>query len=66
MNIQLKFYPLHFLGAILAGFISYEILSGDALNYVHFAGVANEIGCAVISLTMAILMFVTSFERIKK
>jgi hypothetical protein len=44
---------------ILTAFISFgmafTILNGTAQQYVHFAGELNELGCAVIALTMGVL-----------
>jgi hypothetical protein len=63
MKVQLNILP--FFSAIASGFVAVNILNGNALNYVHFAGVENEIGCAVIALTMAGLSLFASFEKIK-
>ncbi len=40
------------LTAILSYTIGYLIMDGTAQQYVHFAGPLNELGCAVIALTM--------------
>ena len=62
MKIQLNILPL--LSAIASGFVAYNILNGNALNYVHFAAVENELGCAVIALTMCALSLFVTFEKI--
>lgn len=62
MKVQLNLGP--FAAAIASGFVAINILNGNALNYVHFAGVENEIGCAVIALTMCALSLFASFEKI--
>jgi hypothetical protein len=63
MKVQLNILPL--LSAIASGFVAVNILNGNALNYVHFAGVENEIGCAVISMTMCLMSLFVTFEKIK-
>jgi len=35
--------------------VGVSILNGTAQQYVHFAGPENELGCAVIALTMGTL-----------
>jgi hypothetical protein len=35
--------------------VAYWILNGTAQKYVYFAGELNELGCAVIALTMGTL-----------
>lgn len=62
MKVQLNIGPL--LIALVSGFIAYNILNGNALNYVKFAAVENELGCAVISLTMCLLSLFVTFEKI--
>ena len=66
MNIQLKFYPLHFLASIASGFVAYTIATGDAQKMVHFAAPENEMGCFAIAASMAIIALACSFEKIKK
>lgn len=41
--------------AFISFFVAYTILNGTAQQYVHFAGPLNELGCAVIALTMGTL-----------
>ena len=43
------------LTAVVSFFVSATILNGTAQQYVHFAGELNELGCAVIALTMGVL-----------
>ncbi len=43
------------LTAILSFVVAYFILNGTAQQYVPFAGPENELGCAVIALTMGTL-----------
>jgi hypothetical protein len=43
------------LTAILSYFVAFSILNGTAQQYVPFAGIENELGCAVIALTMGVL-----------
>jgi len=43
------------LTAIGSFFVGVSILNGTAQQYVHFAGPLNELGCAVIALTMGTL-----------
>jgi len=43
------------LTSVLSFFVAITILNGTAQQYVHFAGELNEIGCAVIALTMGVL-----------
>jgi hypothetical protein len=40
------------LTAIISFVVAYYILNGTAAQYVPFAGPLNELGCAVIALTM--------------
>jgi hypothetical protein len=37
--------------------VAISILDGTAAKYVYFAGPMNELGCAVIALTMGCLSF---------
>ena len=46
------------LTAIISFGVAITILNGTAQQYVPFAGVENEIGCAVIALTMGVLSLV--------
>jgi hypothetical protein len=43
------------LTAILSFGVAISILNGTAQQYVPFAGEINELGCAVIALTMGVL-----------
>jgi uncharacterized membrane protein required for colicin V production len=43
------------LTAVVSFFVAFNILNGTAQQYVHFAGELNELGCAVIALTMGVL-----------
>lgn len=43
------------LTAIVSFGVAFSILNGTAQQYVYFAGELNEIGCAVIALTMGTL-----------
>jgi hypothetical protein len=43
------------LTSVLSFFVAITILNGTAQQYVHFAGELNELGCAVIALTMGVL-----------
>jgi hypothetical protein len=43
------------LTAILSFGVGVSILNGTAQEYVYFAGELNELGCAVIALTMGVL-----------
>jgi hypothetical protein len=43
------------LTAFASFFVAINILNGTAQQYVHFAGELNELGCAVIALTMGVL-----------
>ena len=45
------------LTSFVSFFVAVTILDGTAANYVHFAGPMNELGCAVIALTMGCLSF---------
>lgn len=46
------------LTSLLSFFVAFSILNGTAQQYVHFAGPLNELGCAVIALTMGALSLV--------
>lgn len=46
------------LTAIISFGVAITILNGTAQQYVPFAGIENEIGCAVIALTMGVLSLV--------
>ena len=50
----MKNYQIIFT-AILSFSVAYFILNGTAAEYVPFAGPENELGCAVIALTMGVL-----------
>ena len=43
------------LTAIVSFGVAISILNGTAQQYVTFAGELNELGCAVIALTMGVL-----------
>ena len=43
------------LTAFASFFVAINILNGTAQQYVPFAGPENELGCAVIALTMGVL-----------
>jgi hypothetical protein len=43
------------LTAIVSFGVGISILNGTAQEYVYFAGPENELGCAVIALTMGTL-----------
>jgi hypothetical protein len=43
------------LTAIISFGVAFSILNGTAQQYVYFAGELNELGCAVIALTMGTL-----------
>jgi hypothetical protein len=43
------------LTAIISFGVAFSILNGTAQEYVYFAGPENELGCAVIALTMGTL-----------
>jgi len=45
------------LTSFLSFFVAVTILDGTAAKYIHFAGPENELGCAVIALTMGCLSF---------
>jgi hypothetical protein len=54
-----------FATAIVSLYATYTIVAGIAQEYIHFAGVANEIGTAVMSLGLFIITFITSLTCIK-
>jgi hypothetical protein len=62
MKVQLNIGPL--LLALVSGFVALNILNGNALNYVKFAAVENELGCAVIAMTMCLCSLFVTFEKI--
>ena len=43
------------LTSVLSFGVAISILNGTTQQYVHFAGELNELGCAVIALTMGVL-----------
>jgi len=43
------------LTSVLSFGVAISILNGTAQQYVTFAGELNELGCAVIALTMGVL-----------
>jgi hypothetical protein len=45
------------LTSFVSFFVAVNILDGTAAKYVPFAGPMNELGCAVIALTMGCLSF---------
>ena len=46
------------LTAFISFFVAFSILNGTAQQYVYFADELNELGCAVIALTMGGLSLV--------
>ena len=45
------------LTSFVSFFVAVTILDGTAAKYIPFAGPENELGCAVIALTMGCLSF---------
>lgn len=43
------------LTSVVSFGVGVSILNGTAQKYIHFAGELNELGCAVIALTMGML-----------
>jgi hypothetical protein len=43
------------LTSVVSFGVGVSILNGTAQQYIHFAGELNELGCAVIALTMGML-----------
>lgn len=62
MKVQLNVLPL--ATALASGFVAYTILNGSAANYIKFAAVENELGCAVIAMTMCLCSLFVTFEKI--
>jgi hypothetical protein len=48
MKVQLNIGPL--VLALVSGFIALNILNGNAVNYVKFAAVENELGLSLIHI----------------
>lgn len=46
------------LGSLVSFYVFVSILDGTLQNKIHFAGVANEIGCAVIAGVMGFICLV--------
>jgi len=46
------------LGAVVSFYVFTSILDGSLQTKIHFAGVANEIGCAVIAGVMGLMCLV--------
>jgi hypothetical protein len=46
------------LTAFISFFVAFSILTGTAQQYVHFAGELNELGCAIIALSMGVLSLI--------
>ena len=65
MKVKVTINILNLIGTIIALFVTMSILNGSAQEVVHFAGVANEIGTAFMSLMLTLGLAVSSFERIK-
>jgi predicted amino acid-binding ACT domain protein len=65
MKVKVTINILNLIGTIIALFVTMSILNGSAQEVVHFAGVANEIGTAFMSLMLTIGLAYSSFERIK-
>ncbi len=57
---------LYFILTILFGIITYSILNGSLQNYIHFAGVKNEIGTLFFSSMLTIIFFSQTITQIKK
>ena len=55
------------LTSVLSFTVAYWITNGTAQKYVYFAGELNELGCAVIALTMGILsLLAIDYKKIFK
>ena len=65
MKSKIVINPGPFLIAILSFIVFYSTASGSIQNYIHFAGVENEMAFAFVALLGTILGAFISFERVK-
>jgi len=54
------------IGAIIAFTVAFSIGQGTLQNYISFAGVANEIGCFIMSFFMGVILTICSFSKSSK
>jgi len=65
MKSKIVIKPGPFLIAILSFIIFYSTVSGSIQNYIHFAGVENEMAFAFVALLGTVLGAFVSFEKFK-
>jgi hypothetical protein len=61
-----KTITIHFgylTGAIAAFLIALFTMTGDVQNYIHFAGVANEMGFCFFALMLSVICLFSSFSK---
>jgi len=62
VTIDIKYFAI----AIASLLIAFLTINGTIQNYIHFAGVANEIGFFAMAGTAGVLCLFASFEKEKK
>ena len=65
MKSKIVINPIPFLIAILSFALFYTTASGSIQNYIHFAGVENEMAFAFIGLLGAVIGVFSMFERVQ-
>jgi hypothetical protein len=64
-----KTITIHFgylTGAIAAFLIAFLTMTGTVQNYIHFAGVANEMGFCFMALMLSVTCLFSSFSKPSK
>ncbi len=54
------------IGAMAALFVAFGTAQGTVQEYIHFAGVANEIGFCFMALLLSIALLFSSFSKASK
>lgn len=54
---------LSLLAMLFFGFVTYFTLTGDLQNHIHFAGIANEIGFAVMGMMLTFIFAYTTVSE---
>ena len=66
MKSSIKINPSFLLIAILSFALFYYTAAGTIQNYIHFAGVENEMAFALVGLMGTVLGVIGMFEKVQK
>lgn len=64
MNVKVNL--LNLIGAIVALIVCRMTMTGQILDYIKFSDVLGEIGFCLMSGMLAVVLLITSFEKVAK